>query len=48
MDNETMNIKEVDRLIDWLTAKGMSPQEINECICYIAESPVITEGREEL
>lgn len=41
-----MNVKEVARLIDWLTAKGLSSEEVNECIRYIAESPSVNEGKE--
>ena len=34
-DNEMMNIKEVNRLLDWLKAHGFSAEEAAECLHYI-------------
>ena len=31
-----MTDKEMSRLCDWLSAKGYTPEKINECIKYIA------------
>ncbi len=32
-----MTKNELNRLCDWLSAKGYTPEEINECIKYIAK-----------
>ena len=31
-----MNVKEVDRLYDWLTENGFTPAEAMQCVKYIA------------
>ena len=31
-----MTVKEIDKLFDWLKAKGHTPEECTECIKYIA------------
>lgn len=33
-----MTVKEIARLSDWLTAKGHTPEEIIDCIHYIAHT----------
>ena len=33
---EAMTAKELDRLADWLTAQGIPPEKVLECIKYIA------------
>lgn len=33
-----MTVKEIARLSDWLTAKGHTPEEIIDCIHYIART----------
>ena len=40
MENEVdiMTVKEIARLSDWLTAKGHTPEEIIDCIHYIAHT----------
>ena len=40
MENEVdiMTVKEIARLSDWLTAKGHTPEEIIDCIHYIART----------
>lgn len=35
--NEEMTTKEVSRLIDWLKSKGLTYEEIEECIDYISK-----------
>lgn len=34
-DNEMMNIKEVNRLLEWLKAHGHTAEESAECLRYI-------------
>lgn len=34
--NEEMTTKELDRLADWLTAQGLTPDKVLDCIKYIA------------
>lgn len=34
--DERLTTKELDRLTDWLTAQGLSPEKVLECIKYIA------------
>ena len=34
--DERLTTKELDRLIDWLTAQGLPPEKVLECIKYIA------------
>ena len=33
---DPLSAKELDRLADWLTAQGMPPEKVLECIKYIA------------
>ena len=33
---EDESAKEIDRLADWLTAQGFSPEKVLDCIKYIA------------
>lgn len=33
---EEMTARELDRLADWLTAQGIPPEKVLECIKYIA------------
>lgn len=39
--------KELDRLADWLTAQGMTPAQVLDCLKYIAGTtpPANTTGR---
>jgi hypothetical protein len=34
--DESTSAKELDRLADWLTAQGMTPAQVLECLKYIA------------
>lgn len=34
--DERLTTKEPDRLTDWLTAQGLLPEKVLECIKYIA------------
>ena len=34
--DERLTAKELDRLADWLTAQGLTPEKVLECIKYIA------------
>lgn len=34
--HDPLSAKELDRLADWLTAQGMPPEKVLECIKYIA------------
>jgi hypothetical protein len=45
-DLDEMNTKVLDRLHDWLTAQGMPPEKVLDCIKYVAgtsDSAVTTE-----
>lgn len=35
--DERLTAKELDRLADWLTAQGLTPEKVLECIKYIAD-----------
>ena len=39
-----MSTKEVSRLIDWLKAKGLTYEEIEECIDYISKEQSLNEA----
>ena len=34
--NDEMTARELDRLADWLTANGMTPEQVLDCLKYIA------------
>lgn len=41
---EAMTAKELDRLADWLTAQGIPPEKVLECIKYIADESAPTKA----
>ena len=41
---EEMTARELDRLADWLKAHGMSPEQILDCLKYIAGTSAPTVG----
>jgi CheY-specific phosphatase CheX len=43
-DLDEMKTKVLDRLINWLTAQGMTPEKILDCIKYMSETsdPAVT------
>ncbi|MGN0163581.1 MAG: hypothetical protein ACI4EA_08410 [Candidatus Ornithomonoglobus sp.] len=34
--NDDLTARELDRLADWLTAHGMTPEQVLDCLKYIA------------
>ena len=40
---EKMTAKEIKLLSEWLKQKGMTYEEINECICYISSDEMTSE-----
>ena len=41
---DTMTVKEIDRLIDWLKSKGHTAEEATQCIKYIANNKTSTDN----
>lgn len=39
-----MSVKQIERLTEWLEAKGHTPQEMIECIRYIANPKLSVKG----
>ena len=42
---ERLTAKELDRLADWLTAQGLTPEKVLECIKYIADEAPRRRGK---
>ena len=42
--DESLTAKELDRLADWLTAQGLPPEKVLECIKYIAGESAPAKG----
>ncbi len=42
--DERLTTKELDRLTDWLTAQGLPPEKVLECIKYIAGESAPAKG----
>ena len=42
--DERLTAKELDRLADWLTAQGLTPEKVLECIKYIAGESAPAKG----
>ena len=43
--DERLTAKELDRLADWLTAQGLTPEKVLECIKYIADEAPRRRGK---
>ena len=43
--DEKLTAKELDRLADWLTAQGLTPEKVLECIKYIADEAPRRRGK---
>ena len=43
--DERLTAKEIDRLADWLTAQGLTPEKVLECIKYIADEAPRRRGK---
>ena len=44
--DERLTAKELDRLADWLTAQGLTPEKVLECIKYIADEAPRRRGKQ--
>ena len=42
--DERLTAKELDRLADWLTAQGLTPEKVLECIKFIAGESAPAKG----
>lgn len=45
-DSNGMNAKEVSRMSDWFRNNGLTPEQFNSCLHYIANEAVVDETKE--